>query len=83
MEEDNHDMVNISNQLGMEVGHEEEEEEETDDDESESQSKPTSRNVSEIVASGASQRPMEPKVEEKQLSKKVCVPLQTSCKPVR
>ena len=71
-EEDNHDMVNISNQLGMEVGHEEEDEE-TDDDESEPPSKPASRNVSEIVGPGGSQRPVEPKPEEKQLSKKVCL----------
>lgn len=77
-DEDNRDMVNISNQLGMEVGHEEEDEE-SDDDESEPQSKPVSRNVSEIVAPGASQRPVEPKPEEKQLSKKVCMlPLQLS-----
>lgn len=71
VEEDNHNMVNISNQLGMEVGHEEEDEE-TDEDESESQSKATSRNVSEIVTPGSAQRPVEPKPEEKQLSKKVC-----------
>lgn len=64
--EGNHqEMVDIAEQLGLEVAHDEESEEE-----SEPPSKPASRNVSEITQSV--NRVIEPKPEEKQLSKKVC-----------
>lgn len=58
-------MVDIAEQLGLEVAHDEDSEEE-----SEPPSKPASRNVSEITQAAA--RVIEPKVEERQLSKKVC-----------
>jgi hypothetical protein len=75
VEDDQHDMVDIAAQLGMEVG---QEDDDSDEEESETYSKQTSRNVSEIVSAGASQRAMEPKIEEKQLSKKVNPAEQTS-----
>lgn len=56
-------MVDISEQMGLEVAHDEDSEEE-----SEPPSLPASRNVSEITPSA---RVLEPKPEERQLSKKV------------
>jgi hypothetical protein len=65
-DDDQQDFVDIEAELGIEVGHDDD-----SDEESEAPSMNPSRNVSEIGPSSLSHRQLEPKPEEKQLSKKV------------
>jgi hypothetical protein len=74
-EQENRQHAEIEAQLGVELAHDDESEEEEEDEDDDGGSEATgsrtrSRNASELV-SGGTQRVVEPKIDEKQLSKKV------------